>query len=207
MSQLSLAYIKRKALERYLTLFVHPPAPLKEIPGYLHPLECRFLSWLAARVPSRGLALEVGSYKGKSSAHLAAGLSADATLACVDTWFNDAMPYDAQTDVLPEFLKNVNKYREKIQIYRSSSREAAKTWQHPIDLLFIDGDHSYEGCKSDLESWITFVKPGGCIAFHDSSEPGVSRAISELFPKRLRQSELNVWSIFAAVKRSDCDEK
>lgn len=37
----------------------------------------------------------------------------------------------------------------------------------PIDFLFIDGDHSYEGVKADFERYSPLVKDGGLIAFHD----------------------------------------
>jgi len=37
----------------------------------------------------------------------------------------------------------------------------------PIDVLFIDGDHSYEGVKQDYEMYRSLVRPGGIIAFHD----------------------------------------
>ena len=37
----------------------------------------------------------------------------------------------------------------------------------PVDFLFIDGDHSYEGVKRDYELWSPLVRSGGLIAFHD----------------------------------------
>lgn len=37
----------------------------------------------------------------------------------------------------------------------------------PIDLLFIDGDHSYEGCRLDFEMYRHLVAPDGLIVFHD----------------------------------------
>ena len=40
----------------------------------------------------------------------------------------------------------------------------------PLDYLFIDGDHLYEGVKSDLEMYGPLVKKGGLIAFHDIVE-------------------------------------
>jgi predicted O-methyltransferase YrrM len=36
-----------------------------------------------------------------------------------------------------------------------------------LDFLFIDGDHSYDGVKSDFEMYAPLVRPGGLIAFHD----------------------------------------
>ncbi len=41
-----------------------------------------------------------------------------------------------------------------------------------LDLLFIDGDHTWEGVKSDYETYSRFVRPGGVIAFHDI-QPGL----------------------------------
>jgi predicted O-methyltransferase YrrM len=47
----------------------------------------------------------------------------------------------------------------------------------PIDVLFIDGDHTYEGCKRDFIMYAPLVRDDGLIAFHDVSphpnHPGV----------------------------------
>jgi predicted O-methyltransferase YrrM len=90
----------------------------------------------------------------------------------------------------------------------ADSHEAINEWvkknHGQIDLLFIDGDHSYEGCMGDLDLWSPFVKSGGWIIVHDymredsfikrnpfvvltqqkaaqiaSSFPGVDRAVKE----------------------------
>jgi predicted O-methyltransferase YrrM len=37
----------------------------------------------------------------------------------------------------------------------------------PIDFLFIDGDHSYNGVRQDFENYRQFMRPGGIVAFHD----------------------------------------
>ena len=53
--------------------------------------------------------------------------------------------------------------------------DAAKAWEKPIRLLFIDADHSYEASKLDFDLWSPFVVPGGLIALHDIGEwPGVT---------------------------------
>jgi hypothetical protein len=58
----------------------------------------------------------------------------------------------------------------------------------PIELLFIDGDHSYEGAAADFERWSAFVRPSGHVLFHDAVDrggygnvyPGVTRAVAEV---------------------------
>jgi predicted O-methyltransferase YrrM len=38
---------------------------------------------------------------------------------------------------------------------------------HDIDLLFVDGDHSYDGCLADLRNWYPKLAPGGHVVLHD----------------------------------------
>ncbi len=46
-----------------------------------------------------------------------------------------------------------------------------------LDLLFIDGDHTYEGAKKDYESYKEYVKKGGLIVFHDINDTEYHRRI------------------------------
>lgn len=39
-----------------------------------------------------------------------------------------------------------------------------------LDMLFIDGDHTYGGVKDDFLSYSPLVRPGGIVAFHDIAE-------------------------------------
>lgn len=41
----------------------------------------------------------------------------------------------------------------------------------PLDFLFIDGDHTYDGVQADFERYKSLVRPGGLIAFHDIAPP------------------------------------
>lgn len=41
----------------------------------------------------------------------------------------------------------------------------------PVDLLFIDGDHSYQGVWDDYEAYLGLVAEGGVVAFHDTAKP------------------------------------
>jgi len=65
-----------------------------------------------------------------------------------------------------------------------------------LDYLFIDGDHSYEGVKSDYENYRRYVRKGGLIAFHDilgahpkRQELGVKILWEELKAKTPRRAE------------------
>jgi predicted O-methyltransferase YrrM len=48
-----------------------------------------------------------------------------------------------------------------------------------FDLVFVDGDHSYEGARADLENWGRRVRSGGQVLVHDATPdfPGVCKAI------------------------------
>jgi hypothetical protein len=48
-----------------------------------------------------------------------------------------------------------------------SSAEAAARIPGPVELLFIDGDHSYEGVRRDAELWLPRLMDGGIVMFHD----------------------------------------
>lgn len=65
------------------------------------------------------------------------------------------------------------------------SNEAVKDWKLPIDVLFIDGDHTYEGCADDFNNFAPFVKVGGIIFFHDCDDtsPGVEQVFETLSPE------------------------
>lgn len=44
-------------------------------------------------------------------------------------------------------------------------------WNQPIDLLFLDGDHTYAVVVRELEQFHPFMKPGGMILLHDTAHP------------------------------------
>ncbi len=54
-----------------------------------------------------------------------------------------------------------------------------------LDLVFIDDDHSYEGCRDAIMAWRPKLRPGGWLTGHDYDHPafpGVAKAVNELVP-------------------------
>jgi len=49
-----------------------------------------------------------------------------------------------------------------------------------VDMLFIDGDHSYNAVESDYLNYEPYVRSGGIVAFHDTGIQGVKQFIQEL---------------------------
>jgi len=71
------------------------------------------------------------------------------------------------------------------KFHQADSRNFYKKWNKEIDILLIDGDHSYETCKADFENYGKFVKKGGYIFMHDTNSwEGVKRFFPEIkYPK------------------------
>jgi len=67
---------------------------------------------------------------------------------------------------------------QHIQLLRADSHEPqtletvrAALGRRQVDVLFIDGDHTYAGVKQDYETYSPLVRDGGVIAFHDIVPP------------------------------------
>ena len=142
--------------------------------------ERTILYWLGLQCPKGSRFVEIGSYLGASSCFLgAAARERMGTLHCVDTWLNHKMS-EGQRDTWGEFLRNTERYREVIQTHRGWSEDVAREFTQGIDLLFIDGDHSYEGCRRDVEAWLPKLISGGYVVFHDYDAGTVRAVVEEL---------------------------
>jgi predicted O-methyltransferase YrrM len=78
-------------------------------------------------------------------------------------------------DIVSDVNKFISRFQEKdsqwIFIQGDSKSEETFTkvqsFCDKFDLIFIDGDHSYEGVKSDFEIYVSLLTERGCIIFHD----------------------------------------
>ena len=89
-------------------------------------------------------------------------------------------------------------FPDRITIVRADSVEAAKSVEdESLDFVFIDADHSYEGCSADIAAWAPKVRAGGMVSGHDYNMkwPGVIRAVDEAYPNRIISHD-SVWIQF-----------
>ncbi|EKD69462.1 MAG: hypothetical protein ACD_47C00113G0005 [uncultured bacterium] len=162
----------------YLTLFFRSE---NKIFTHLTQAEKIKLLELAAGSPV-GSFVEIGSYLGASSCFIAAGIKragGKSKLYCVDTWRNDSMS-EGPRDTFDEFMKNTFGYKELIVPVRNTSEAAAKLLTERINFLFIDGGHSYEAVKADVELWLPKLNSGAVAIVHDYGwAEGVKKVVNE----------------------------
>lgn len=145
----------------------------RPVPGFMVENELRFLATLAACTPASGAIVEIGSFKGKSTVALA--IVADkyrvGPVVAIDPHIGDlGVQAQKHADTFEEFrtsLKNAG-VQDQVEAHREFSRDAARGWSRPIRLLWIDGDHTYAGCKEDFDLFSPFLAAGGVVAFHDT---------------------------------------
>jgi predicted O-methyltransferase YrrM len=152
--------------------------------GFLDPEEGQRLHDLAREHAPLGPVVEIGSYCGKSSVYLAAGVrEARGSLVCVDHHrgseehqpgeeYHDPELVDAATgrvDSLPELRRTLHAagLEDVAVLVVAPSVVAARVVAGPLGMVFIDGGHSDAAAHADYESWSDKVAPGGVLAIHD----------------------------------------
>ena len=147
----------------------------KDVPGHLQENEARFLGVLAAITPAQGAIVEIGSYRGRSTVMLAKvaahyGLS---PVVAIDPHNSPILVnLDGSNDKssYQDFLHSIRSagIEEHVEQHLAYSKDVSPGWNRPIRLLWIDGDHSYPGAKTDFDGFFPHLVPNGVIALHDS---------------------------------------
>jgi predicted O-methyltransferase YrrM len=90
---------------------------------------------------------------------------------------------EGKMDTYEKFKQNTKSYVNKIVEIRGFSFnviDKIKILNEPIDLLFVDGDHSYIGVKTDWDLYFPLLKKGSIVIFHDYGwAEGVQKVIQE----------------------------
>lgn len=166
--------------------------------GFLHPGELALLQRLAKELPAKPVVVNIGAGAGTSGLAFVEARP-DALVFTVDVQ-DDSSPFGSLEGERNAFrdgglLHLLNDSWHQIQ---GDSKEVGRGWlaagRPLIDLLFIDGDHSYAGCAGDILAWLPNVRAGGVVAIHDYDKasndptdhgrrfpyPGVDQAVREL---------------------------
>jgi predicted O-methyltransferase YrrM len=150
--------------------------------------EAALLYRLACRVATDGAAVEIGRFKGGSTLLLASALADGAALWSYD--LHVALRPDLSGPQLDSELRAaLDRYglSGRVHLVVGDSRTVEPP-PRPCSLVFVDGDHTYEGARADYERWSELVAPGGHLLFHDAVDtggygnhyPGVARLVSEI---------------------------
>jgi len=171
---------------------------------------------MVEKFPSGSKFVEVGSWKGKSSAYMAVEIAnscKEIDFYCVDIW-ESSLEYEnhEETSMLYEiFLNNMKPVESYYTPLKMKSLDAASRFgDRSLDFVFIDASHEYENVKADIIAWLPKIKPGGVLAGHDyyvdgpDWKPGVKRAVNEEFSEF--EAKYNCW-IFQVPNEIAISEK
>jgi predicted O-methyltransferase YrrM len=174
------AYMSMGELNRLTASLIDRPEELlaetdKYCDAFLHPFQVpqelvRLLEDVRKLNPQT--VLEIGTHRGGTLYLWARLARPDATLISIDLpggkFGGGYSPFRA-----PIYRRMAQK-GQKIHLMRANSHSPATLIEtkrllsgQPVDFLFIDGDHSFEGVKQDWEMYSPLVRAGGLVVFHD----------------------------------------
>jgi predicted O-methyltransferase YrrM len=161
-----------------------PPDFWAELKGFLADDEAAALAAAAAGAAAHGPVLEIGSYCGKSTICLALAMAgSESLLFALDhhrgseehqpgEYFHDPDLVDTESgnfDSFREFRRNLDRagVSERVVPIVAGSEAAARHWNTPLAMVFIDGGHSLDAALTDYRCWSGHVIRGGVLAIHD----------------------------------------
>jgi predicted O-methyltransferase YrrM len=186
---------------------------MRGIEGWLTEAQATVLFEAARALRPGGRIVEIGSHYGRSTVVLALGASEGVEIVAVDPFLrperaaeDDRTDDEVGRDDLAVFESNLTAagVRERVRHLCLLSHEAAEVETGPVDLLFVDGDHSFGGARSDFRTWGERLRSGGLLLVHDAySSVGVTLAqLAALWGSRRFLYLFRVGSL-AAYRRAD----
>ena len=124
--------------------------------GFLKEEEVDFLKSLARDLAPDSIVVIIGSGPGTATLAIAE------ECPHVHIFSIDIKPAPGETIHLKE-----EKLSHLVTQILGDSKEVGRTWNEPIDFLFVDGCHLYESVVADIETWTPHLKDGAIVAFHD----------------------------------------
>ena len=162
-------------------------AAVDGVAGWMTDAQAQRLWTAAARVPSGGRIVEIGSYRGRSTIVLAGAAPQASEVVAIDPhagndrgprqWTGTAAEGEADRAA---FLANLERagVAGRVRHVRRFSQDALDAVDGAVDLLYIDGAHRFRPAALDISRWGVRVAPGGALLVHDAfSSVGVTLAI------------------------------
>jgi hypothetical protein len=153
------------------------------------------LTWLGNIATKCASIAEIGCWKGRTTTALLS--HCPGIVYAVDHWrgsiaeLNGPHREARERDIYAEFCSNTTGHNN-LFIRRGESTEIAE--RLPIvDMVFIDGGHTYEEVRADITSWTP--KALCMIAGHDWDIPDVKRAVTEVFGERVKRGAGSIWYV------------
>jgi len=167
------------------TEWVNDPKPYTTSPFKRHTTsaETHYIYHICKTI-GNGVFVELGAMHGGNTVTMAHGINSG-KLYTIDLFeeFHGATYSLAKRipSMLDEYFKSLNFKKDlQINIIKGDTSTSIDKVPEPVDFLFIDADHSYEGCKKDWNAWSPKVKLGGIVAFHDTNIEGVFKITQEI---------------------------
>lgn len=114
--------------------------------------------------------IEIGVWRGYFSEQILKNMP-DAHLHLIDPWEvyeHSHRTEDGQRRDYQRTLERLAPYNGRFTVHKEFSQNVANLFEkESLDFIFIDGDHSFEGCVLDLINYVPKVRKGGMIAVHD----------------------------------------
>jgi predicted O-methyltransferase YrrM len=164
---------------------------------------------MIAALELAGTVAEIGVFRGEFAADILRLCPKVTSLTLVDIWLGHTISGDQNGNNEASY-DGVENMRVVQDLFKSEPRvKMVRGWSHDyfatladncLDVVYVDGDHSYEGCKRDLLEAYRVVKPDGWIMGHDylitekcehDYHFGVKRAVDEL----CKETGLSIHSI------------
>lgn len=124
---------------------------------------------LARHAAGKKRAAEIGVWHGVTTCRIAQAVARDGVVYAVDNYIPGRLGFSFQYRVAK---RNTRAFRNRVRFVLTTGKDAAAQFigEHieDFEFLFIDGDHSYEGIRTDWEAWSPLIAKGGVVALHDS---------------------------------------
>ncbi|OGV72787.1 MAG: hypothetical protein A3K19_28320 [Lentisphaerae bacterium RIFOXYB12_FULL_65_16] len=162
--------------------------PLDHAVVFMTIRQTAYLFGLVRRMDARNV-LEIGRYKGGSTFAIAAAMRGQGQFWSVDLGEKEAR---LKKDSAPAYDNQIRDICKRFGLRVNMLVGDARTIQietGELDLVFIDGDHSYDGVKNDFQRFGRRVRLGGAVLFDDAVPGGLFEAHTDTVGRLVREIE------------------